>query len=128
MKYNFTPLQEAWINALETGRFRQGKNHLATRNIKRKTVSYCCLGVACVVARENGVKVSKKMSVSAALGKPVVSFDGGRSYLPKSVQTALNLVDKRGDDLAVLNDMGESHKCLAAKIRQNPQRYFNNIT
>jgi hypothetical protein len=67
MNYNFTPLQETWLNALETGRFRKGRERLATRNIKHKTVNYCCLGVACVVARENKIKVSKVMSVSDTL-------------------------------------------------------------
>ncbi len=45
-----------WIEALESGEFQQGQNRLATSG--ETGVTYCCLGVAVVVAERNGVAVS----------------------------------------------------------------------
>ena len=42
---------DLWTQALESGKYKQGKAYLWTKNNK-----YCCLGVACVIAQENNVR------------------------------------------------------------------------
>lgn len=50
---------EKWVEALTSGRFKQGKEYLK-RKVDRKDDAkgdrYCCLGVACVVAAEIGLR------------------------------------------------------------------------
>ena len=40
-----------WVKALRSGKFRQGRGALVGKDDNRHT-TYCCLGVACVVAGE----------------------------------------------------------------------------
>lgn len=129
-KYKYNSLQSAWLNALETGRFRQGRAKLAKRNIKQKTVSYCCLGVACVVAHEHGVDVERKTTLTT-IGTPVVVFNGEANYLSSNVRDALKLHNDGGGakssrllPLSTYNDTGKTHKEIAAIIRANPRAYF----
>jgi hypothetical protein len=60
---------QLWVQALESGQYKQGQNSLA-RETKASTwykpwtwsdtkTRYCCLGVACEVARQNGVNLPK---------------------------------------------------------------------
>lgn len=48
-----------WIKALQSGRFPQGVQRLATKDLaieeSKQNWAYCCLGVACEVALEDGV-------------------------------------------------------------------------
>ena len=46
------PNQRKWVDSLRSGNFKQSSNKLQSRN------GYCCLGVACEIAKNNGVSVS----------------------------------------------------------------------
>lgn len=46
---------QKWVDALRSGNFRQGQGTLCTGGRY-----YCCLGVACEIAIENGVEISKR--------------------------------------------------------------------
>lgn len=48
-----TKNQQAWVNALRSGEFKQGREMLQSGD------AYCCLGVLCVVAEREGVHVDK---------------------------------------------------------------------
>ncbi len=115
-----TEAQEAWLKALESGRFKQGVGRLKTGDY------YCCLGVACEI-------------------QPDVEYDEVRGYgkdsdrntqvLPEFVRERLGL---RGCDgsisgsdklygfsmLASANDAGVSFEQIAAYIRINPENVF----
>jgi hypothetical protein len=64
---------ELWVQALESGQYQQGKRALAQVEVDtskawykpwtwRRTpiVKYCCLGVACEVARQQGVNLRRR--------------------------------------------------------------------
>jgi hypothetical protein len=75
------------VDALRSGRFEQGKGRLA------KDDMYCCLGVACVVAQENGLALTTKVNsdgdVLFGLGEvatPAWGADSNSTHLPSSVQ------------------------------------------
>ncbi len=124
MSYKFSPLQRAWLDALKSGKYRQGKRVLA-RRLPNKKVEYCCLGVACVVGNENGVK-SKKTCCST---EKVIAFDNMTGCLPPNIQKALKMRDHIGvvsetQSLAYMNDSGKTHKEIAEYIEANPDKIF----
>lgn len=129
--YKFTSLQLKWLTALESGRFLQGKKVLAKRQ-PNKHVRYCCLGVACRLA-----KIKSIISDKVGLGK-VLEFDGHYSVLSEEMQSQLKLRSQNGKfaepamfkgseyySLANMNDCGFSHKEIAAYIRAHPENVFS---
>lgn len=48
------PYQDAWVRTLESGNLKQARNALAKRIDGEWR--YCCLGAACEMLRQNGVK------------------------------------------------------------------------
>ena len=107
-----TELQERWLCALESGRYAQGAGRL------KLGFTYCCLGVACQVAK--------------------LEFDGdgyhydnssSQGVLPHGFWQKLGLKDEKGTNpeygtLVQMNDSGYSFKQIAAAIRQNPANFF----
>lgn len=78
-----------WVEALRSGRFNQGKARLCS--LKEDFIEgekrYCCLGVLCEIAIENGVQLSIAREFDYYEGDdPYVSFDGSSAYLPEAVQ------------------------------------------
>lgn len=47
------------VAALRSGKFRQGLGALARYSQSRRRIEYCCLGVACEVARANGLELAR---------------------------------------------------------------------
>ena len=103
---------ELWLQALESGKFRQGKSLLWQKGNK-----YCCLGVACVVAQETGVR---QIEIEK-------DYD---EFLPVTLANFLNIttagsfkdiVTYNGSDflnLADMNDEGVTFKEIANVIRE----------
>lgn len=137
-KFKFTPFQEAWLKALETGKYKQGKRRLATRNKEKKTVGYCCLGVACEVYRNLFPgKLKKKYKTVKYPGydddnRVIYGDNEEQLYLPQELVSELGLFDHKGtpkqcslyQDLSRLNDNGKTHKEIAKIVRANPEKYF----
>lgn len=69
------------VEALRSGRFKQGRSCLASSD--NGEVRYCCLGVACMVAQENGTDIDV---IDESEPARWISFDGEYSYLPESVR------------------------------------------
>jgi hypothetical protein len=113
-------IAKLWAKALRSGKYKQIKGQLANKD------GYCCLGVLCELAIENGVKVSRKK-----VGKTIL-FDGQKDVLPKSVMKwagiksstgifHFELKNNREFDgicLAYLNDNGYSFKNIAHIIKK----------
>ena len=131
--------QSAWLNALESGKYRRTTGVLA-RVYSGGSRAHCCLGVGCVVAR----KMGEKVRVSQYKGR--VCYNDEPFYLSKELVKALGLRTEEGalkehvlvydnegnlkeshSTLAQLNDnAGWSHRKIAAYIRQNPENVFFN--
>lgn len=73
-----------WVDALRSGKYRQGSGKLYNGS------TFCCLGVACEVALENGVPLVKAPS-KRVNSTPCYEYDGAAYSLPKSVQNWLGL-------------------------------------
>lgn len=103
-----------WIEALRSGRFKQGKGRLA--RVEEAGVEYCCLGVGCEVYIEQGRGLRKKLS-----GGGYLYGDCGGT-LPEIVRDWLGLEDSTGTlvdrkrNLAGRNDSGATFEEIALLI------------
>jgi hypothetical protein len=123
---DFIPNQNAlaWADALESGRFEQGRSYL------EKGGKYCCLGVACVLAIEAGVNVERDTEYVGSMG---VAYDHHTASLPLPVKDWLGLGSDNGqyrDDrgfgrtLVSDNDNDQHHfKRIAETVRSTPSLY-----
>lgn len=121
-KYKFTKLQLNWINDLISGKYRRTTEQLAVKD-DNKHVSYCCLGVACVVA---GAK--KEIQPCGSIyfdGEDVELSEHFTSmYKLRSAQGALKEKVNGFKTLAEMNDDGWSHKKIGQYILDNPENVF----
>lgn len=69
-----------WIKALRSGIYKQGKNYLCKKN------KYCCIGVLCEIAHENGVG---KKTID---DEGIAYYDELSSHLPPSVAQYLGVL------------------------------------
>lgn len=125
-----TENQEKWVQALESGQYKQGVFQLRTGH------SFCCLGVACDIS---GVSKWYKE----------YCYDGYDKVLPESVRDWLGLLsidpkitlnedeglEFRPSDkceptkfmtLSALNDRGVSFERIAKLIRSHEKELFRN--
>lgn len=124
---------EKWVKALDSDKYEQTRDKLHRTTGGMDT--FCCLGVACEVAIENGVDLPVVTDDSDLFG--CVVYDGDRYALPPVVRDWLGLSDSIGthfstdeldeeevDSLANLNDNGASFKEIAALINAEPGGLF----
>ncbi len=133
--FNFSPIQLAWLAAIESDEFNQGTCKLTSVNGTEQF--HCCLGVACVVY--NRMNDALKLVVNDI--KTAIVYDHQAFYAPWRVVEALRLRDEKGKfaeevtlvynsephlyiSLADMNDGGLSFKEIANYIRQNPENVF----
>ena len=123
-----------WIAALLSNTFQQ------TRGTLHDTDGYCCLGVACEVAIDNGLQVEVHHNDISSQ----VSYDEQLEILPKAVQEWLGLKTDAGElyldeshadcdcrvgieyntTLATLNDEGWDFKAIAKVIQTHADVLF----
>jgi hypothetical protein len=72
-----------WVDALRSGRYEQTTGRLANQE------GYCCLGVACEVAIDSGVKLSRDTVTNGT-----ILYDGNCDGLPYPVSEWLGLFDE----------------------------------
>jgi len=70
---------QKWVSALRSGKYKQGKNFL--KSGETGNLTYCCMGAACEVAKENNVAVKENQD-KQHMG--YYQFDGEDGYLPLS--------------------------------------------
>lgn len=58
--------KQAWLKALRSGEFAQGKRVLIARDDDEEVTRYCCLGVACILAMNAGVDLSLEFEPAGA--------------------------------------------------------------
>ena len=113
----FTPLQETWLTALESGGYKQTQKMLKytdndydedTGNDLCKK-SYCCLGVLCVI---NDVDIDDRNSLVTPIQKELLT-----SLKIKLQALFINLND----------DKSFTFPQIAEEVRKNPSLYFINF-
>lgn len=96
-------IKRRWMVALRSGEYEQGRGYLHDQEYN----TYCCLGVLCLIAEEEGV--TKKEIRRNSRG---ACWDGASTVLPESVMYWAGLLDEdpvvvwgNGDSsLSMLND------------------------
>lgn len=110
-----------WVEALESGRYRQITGSLAMTSISTNDIGYCCLGVACDVFKD-------RLGLEVGEDRGEISFDGNIACLPEEVHNFLGLPDtevhweemNRFVHVTQLNDVYElTFPEIAAIIRAN---------
>lgn len=101
--YEFTEMQLQWLDALESGTFKQGRTWL----YNEESQGYCCLGVF-------------------AFGVLGSTLRSDRATLTTHEKAALKLHCKGCGRLVTMND---SQKMpfdeIAAAVREEPRKFFN---
>lgn len=72
-------IKARWVHALRSGRYKQGHRRLETSDGR-----FCCLGVLCKIAVEDGVIERKVHDGNVSFGKERTS-DWERAILPRAV-------------------------------------------
>jgi hypothetical protein len=108
-----------WVAALRSGEYRQGKNYLNNAG------KFCCLGIACELASQEGVTTKK---VAFRDNHEVLPYDGNVLSLPTSVKKWLGLRLELGQygngSLAHLNDTDKTFAEIADVIESEPVGLF----
>lgn len=117
-----TEPQKAWLDALRSGEYKQGRDAL------RNGDNFCCLGVACEVALKQGVELDVK-----ALSSGLYSYDGSEGVVPLKVQDWLGLHTPSGMShwssplmgCTTLNDTSRMpFERIADHLEENADAYF----
>ena len=110
-------IAERWTAALRSGKFAQTQGALHTSH------GYCCLGVLCELAVEDGVVRDRTISHFGA-GQWEVSYDTASGLLPHSVMAWADIKDCGGafdnhQALSSLNDHGHDFDEIADVIEEH---------
>lgn len=115
MKKMNQEIKEQWVEALRSGKYKQGQGQLRDDNNK-----FCCLGVLCNLHAQAHPEI-------AAQQEDPSSYLGGYEFPPKEVLKWAGLnseegefVDEKGEgqSLAELNDEGRTFRYLANRIEK----------
>lgn len=111
-------IAEIWINALESGKYKQ------TKGVLKKDDSYCCLGVLCQIS---GLGEFKQVRSNEIISYVLPSGNFSSASLPDEVLYWSDIEDQYGSfdesdsfsTLSILNDSGKTFTEIAEIIRQN---------
>jgi hypothetical protein len=95
-----------WVAALRSGEFTQATGQL------QKHDSYCCLGVACVIAERSGNVRIHRTQEGIVIGMNLDDFQ-------PDVLNWLGMMKSHDFDLSARNDNGWSFESLAKYIEDN---------
>ena len=120
--FKFSPLQELWLQDLESERFKQTSERLADDDGNGHATAFCCMGVACERARTEGLIY--QFSFSADYPSNTVCDIFG--FIPTHnalIPDAAYATGTRA--LGILNDSeGRSFPEIAAEVRAQPEKYL----
>lgn len=108
-----------WVEALRSGKYRQGNSVLARYDHRQKRYNYCCLGVLCNLdtnvqrRRDPGTKIA----VYYDTVEPHLA-SGYDCYLPDTMRERVGLTHQTMIDLAVMNDGDMSFSEIADWIER----------
>lgn len=108
MGVNIAANRQAWITALESGEFTQGRGKLRMSKNDgepRGIIKHCCLGVGCeVFRRETGRGVWEGNGFTAADPKGSDGTYTGLGLMPREVMDYFGLSNREQDRLVHAND------------------------
>lgn len=114
-------IAQRWASELESGKYLQGIGALHRRSANGED-SYCCLGVLCSMAAEEGM-----VAVTPGESGRIV-YDGNSGYLPDSVMAWADMRSFEGSfgfgeeyNLSHLNDGGVPFREIANIIREKQE-------
>lgn len=113
-------LRTKWVEALESGEFKQTKRNLCKRNLNQKR-SYCCLGLLCEIAKPGSLKPLRDRY--DALGNPlmgssILAYNNELYFPPDEILDLVGINKTQAANLAHVNDTGSSFKAIAKLIRK----------
>lgn len=123
-----TTEQRAWVNALRSGEYKQGREVLMN-----SAGQCCCLGIACELAVKAGVPLEVEEKYDLMQDVNARFYDDKPHYPPPPVLKWLGLRDDHGtfggaaesyDCLALRNDQGESFEQIADLIEKHADVLF----
>jgi hypothetical protein len=94
-------VKKRWVEALRSGKYKQGKEALARRKPHGKT-EYCCLGVLCDV--ENVLRQSNSFGEFYFGGMEGDPYTGESAYLPREFAEEVGISMDAMQRLAAMND------------------------
>lgn len=115
-------IKELWVQALRSGKYQQGRAwlHNADEN------EYCCLGVLCEVAKENGVEMSVRTETKGF--DTVTLYDTHSQFLPPSVCEWAGLHAEESPTVQAQNPYtGEENQYTLVDLNDEWQWSFNKI-
>jgi hypothetical protein len=126
-------IKQKWISKLLSGDYAQGRSALRIRYHDGKPDQYCCLGVLCELAVEEGViPTPKEPGLPIESGGIYTNFRYGipgadtssESYLPRAVSEWASIsgegwIEARSAALASLNDNGTTFAEIAALVEEH---------
>jgi hypothetical protein len=119
---------QKWVAALRSGKYKQGR-----LTLERMDGTFCCLGVACMVAMENGVPIERVITDNTFIRYTNANGNEEGSCLLPEVQKWLGLQERTGqhrrDGMAISllddNDVGEkTFSQIADIIESEPAELF----
>lgn len=105
------------VTALRSKKHRQGKYGLSNYSRTAKRRKLCCLGVACEVARQNGLDLNVRTDAAGWR-----HYDGSHAILPVSVREWFGF-DR--SDPVLLDATGT--ECTASNLNDNMDLNFDKI-
>jgi len=121
-----------WVEALRSGKYKQGKAYLKQINSKNEP-RHCCLGVLCELYDQQMKKNHKKTlftehMIDSETDVEFISFNKHDGGLPKEVREWANMINPCGEFvndkdrveyLSDLNDDGKKFSTIADIIEKN---------
>lgn len=123
-------IKNQWIEALRSGKYKQGPTYLRQRGRENEPDRFCCLGVLCDILRPEGWE----MEISGL--DHWVNFNGNRGVISLDVQLASGLRSSLGNvylpnDVAGLLEsrllINEDNETNLARLNDKGRLDFNQI-
>lgn len=111
-------LRLKWLEALESGKYKQAEGRLRRPREDGKSYGYCCLGVLCNIAVQDGVGTWEKAGSESPTYFTLDGEDDGVG-LVYSMQQVVGIENALQSRLISMNDdEGKSFKEIAKHLRQ----------
>lgn len=108
-------IAKRWVNALRSGKYKK-----TTGALKRTDGSYCALGILCDLYKRDGKPLGERPAKNPEEDRDDAISMGGEIQLPpKKVLNWAGLGQMQAEEIAGLNDFGDSFKRIATYIENN---------